>query len=101
MYKDNQRFPLILEKNQFDTFYHEHPRTYSARSFEFIAKKLDANLIKSELPSRYGGNIRIFISKSLPPFEIRGFEEDNFVYLFEQMQNIYLSWLENSKIEIK
>ena len=24
---------VVIKKNQFDTFYHEHPRTYSATSF--------------------------------------------------------------------
>ena len=30
---ENHLFGAILEKNQFDTFYHEHPRTYSLKSF--------------------------------------------------------------------
>ena len=35
---ENHYLGSILKKNQFDTFYHEHPRTYSLKSFSFIAK---------------------------------------------------------------
>ena len=34
---ENHYLGSILSKNQFDTFYHEHPRTYSLRSFELIS----------------------------------------------------------------
>ena len=36
-------------------------RTYSYNSFLFIAEALGLNLLKVEFPSRYGGNIRVFI----------------------------------------
>ena len=48
------------KKNQFDTFYHEHPRTYSLNSFYFISKLLNMNIIKYEFVRRYNGNIRVF-----------------------------------------
>ena len=31
---ENHYLGSIIKKNQFDTFYHEHPRTYSLKSFE-------------------------------------------------------------------
>ncbi len=60
---ENHYLGSILETKQFDTFYHEHPRTYSAKSFEYIAKKLNKELLFVEFPKRYGGNVRAFIGK--------------------------------------
>jgi SAM-dependent methyltransferase len=51
----------IIDKYQFDTFYHEHPRTYSYTSFRHIADKLGMSIAKVEFPRRYGGNIRVFL----------------------------------------
>ena len=61
---ENHYLGAVLEKNQFDTFYHEHPRTYSLNSFLYIAKKLKLNVLSAEFPSRYGGNIRVVIGKN-------------------------------------
>ena len=36
---ENHYLGAVLSGNQFDTFYHEHPRTYSFTSFKFMAKK--------------------------------------------------------------
>jgi SAM-dependent methyltransferase len=58
---ENHYLGSVLQTGQFDTFYHEHPRTYSARSFERIAQSLGGKLIDIEFPARYGGNIRVFI----------------------------------------
>lgn len=61
---ENHYLGAILEKDQFDTFYHEHPRTYSYTSFAFIADTLGMRIAKVEFPQRYGGNIRTFLAKS-------------------------------------
>jgi hypothetical protein len=61
---ENHYLGSVLRTNQFDTFYHEHPRTYSYRSFVFIARSLGLNLIDVEFPARYGGNIRIYAGKA-------------------------------------
>jgi SAM-dependent methyltransferase len=61
---ENHYLGSIIEKNQFDTFYHEHPRTYSLKSFIYIGKKLGLNILKVQFPKRYGGNIRVFFTKS-------------------------------------
>jgi len=58
---ENHYLGAVLAGNQFDTFYHEHPRTYSYNSFVHMARSLDARLLDVEFPSRYGGNIRVFI----------------------------------------
>jgi len=61
---ENHYLGSVLIANQFDTFYHEHPRTYSYRSFVFIARSLGLDLIDVQFPARYGGNIRIFAGRA-------------------------------------
>ena len=58
---ENHYLGAVLEGNQFDTFYHEHPRSYSYTSFVHIARSLGVQMLKVEFPSRYGGNIRVFL----------------------------------------
>lgn len=58
---ENHYLGSVLDGNQFDTFYHEHPRTYSYRSFLHMARALGVGLLEVEFPSRYGGNIRVFL----------------------------------------
>ena len=61
---ENHYLGSVLQGSQFDTFYHEHPRTYSYSSFVFVAKSLKMSLLHVDFPSRYGGNIRVFMSKT-------------------------------------
>ena len=49
---ENHYLGAVVENFQFDTFYHEHPRTYSLASFVHIAKKLNVNLVDYEFPKR-------------------------------------------------
>jgi hypothetical protein len=58
---ENHYLGAVLSGYQFDTFYHEHPRTYSHRSFTFIADSMGKAIVNVDFPSRYGGNIRVFI----------------------------------------
>ena len=58
---ENHYMGAILDSDQLNTFYHEHPRTYSLKSFTYIAKDLGLNLMDVEFPSRYGGNIRVYL----------------------------------------
>lgn len=62
---ENHYLGEILKKNQFDSFYSEHPRTYSFKSFQYIAKLLDCEISEVQFPSRYGGNIRVFLNKKI------------------------------------
>lgn len=64
---ENHYLGSILKTRQFDTFYHEHPRTYSFTSFTYIAKSLGMEIAKLEFPARYGGNIRVFLSATANP----------------------------------
>lgn len=56
---ENHYLGAVVDRDQFDTFYHEHPRTYSFRSFEFIARSLGLSIERVEFPERYNGNIRV------------------------------------------
>lgn len=62
---ENHYLGSVLEGNQFDTFYHEHPRTYSYGSFVRMAQTLGTQLSDVQFPSRYGGNIRVFLGKAV------------------------------------
>ena len=59
---ENHYLGSVIKKIQFDTFYHEHPRTYSLTSFAKISEKLDKKIYNFSFPKRYGGNIRVVFS---------------------------------------
>lgn len=61
---ENHYLGSVLARKQFDTFYHEHPRTYSLTSFKHIADSLGGTIVSAEFPARYGGNIRIMIQRA-------------------------------------
>ena len=86
----------ILKKKQFDTFYHEHPRTYSLTSFIFIAKHLKLNILAVEFPKRYGGNIRVLMGpknlKNKYNFKNRLKNEKNFYNQFFKMRKKIEIW---------
>ncbi len=104
---ENHYLGSILKGNQFDTFYHEHPRTYSYKSFQFIAKSLDLNLLGAHFTKRYGGNIRVYIGLNK---NTNGFapisdeivkEEELFGKKLRQMQTAVDNWVIKKKKEIK
>ena len=61
---ENHYLGSVLKEKQFDTFYSEHLRTYSLKSFIYIAKFLKLNISFVEFPKRYGGNIRVYLTKN-------------------------------------
>jgi SAM-dependent methyltransferase len=103
---ENHYLGGVLSKNQFDTFYHEHPRTYSLNSFIFIAKVLGLEVLSVEFPSRYGGNIRVVIGDSkihkVIPSNINEVleEESKFLDKFKQMNEFIGKWKISKKEEI-
>ncbi len=99
---ENHYLGSVLEKNQFDTFYAEHIRTYSATSFEFIAKKLNVEIKSIQFPRRYGGNIRVYMSRN-PKYltEKENVDEANFPQRFTRIQSTYDRWLGNSLDQIE
>lgn len=50
----------IIEKNQFDTVYHEHIRTYSLKSLVKLFEYYDMEVFDVRRADRYGGNIRAY-----------------------------------------
>jgi hypothetical protein len=91
---ENHYLGTILKTDQFDTFYHEHPRTYSIKSFKYIAKTLGLNFQDAQFVSRYGGNIRAYLGHGRElSIDI---DESNFIRLFDTMNKNLLSW----KLEI-
>lgn len=61
---ENHYLGSVIDGNQFDTFYHEHPRSYSYTSFVHMARSLGVRLMDVEFPSRYGGNIRVCLGNA-------------------------------------
>ena len=96
---ENHYLGSVLDQKQFDTFYHEHPRTYSQRSFLEIAKKIKANLIHCSFPKRYGGNIRVVITNSKDN-KIRTKNESSFFHRFKQLQTSMEKWRKKKKEEL-
>jgi hypothetical protein len=94
---ENHYLGSVLDGNQFDTFYHEHPRTYSLNSFMHMARSLERDLLGVEFPSRYGGNIRIFIgdgsgSDGSGDFEALLSREAGYFDKFHSMQQNIEKW---------
>ena len=58
---ENHYLSEVINKNQFDTFYHEHPRTYSLNSFYVVSKLLNYNITSYNFVKRYNGNLRVFL----------------------------------------
>ena len=101
---ENHYLGSIIKKRQFDTFYHEHPRTYSLTSFKNISKILNLNLTKASFPKRYGGNIRVIFSQKKGNFiknnKIENLEKKYFIRLKKINFDIKI-WKKNKKNLIK
>ena len=100
---ENHYLGDVVHKNQFDTFYHEHPRTYSLKSFLGIAKKTNLKVDDVQFVKRYNGNIRVFLKKGIKnnPKIIKIIEKEKGlkekIYKFQKKLNI---WKLNKKKEI-
>ena len=97
---ENHYLGSILSSNQFDTFYHEHPRTYSLKSFEFIAQTIGLIITDVKFPSRYGGNIRVTMKKYGVKADLKLFNqlELEFSVMFELLQGKFDVWKNESQI---
>ena len=99
---ENHYLGAVLDGNQFDTFYHEHPRTYSYTSFVHMSRSLGVELLDVEFPKRYGGNIRVFmgnamngvVAKDLSALSAR---EGRFLEDFVTLQKNVAHWRESKK----
>jgi len=62
---ENHYITEILEKVQYDTFYHEHLRTYSLISLDKLFKIYGLHLHDAQIVTRYGGSIRGVVSRKI------------------------------------
>ena len=62
---ENHYIVNILKSNQYDSIYHEHIRSYSLKSLVHLFSLYGMNVINVELVERYGGTIRVTVSKNL------------------------------------
>jgi SAM-dependent methyltransferase len=103
---ENHYLGAVLAGGQFDTFYHEHPRTYSLTSFTYIARRLGCKLTHFEFPRRYGGNIRVFLERAEVPecgYGETQAAQANEVHFQEQLMSMsqkILLWKNKKKSEI-
>ena len=79
----------VIQGGQFDTIYHEHLRTYSLKSLIKLFSYYDFTITDVERGSRYGGNIRVHVTKgkNRPVSEnvttLLDLEEDSGLYKLE------------------
>ena len=105
---ENHYLGAVLEGNQFDTFYHEHPRTYSYTSFSYMARSLGVKLLEVEFPKRYGGNIRVFLGStsyinqpsSVDTVKVSAIE-NKFNEKFVSLQSNIQNWCKTKRILIQ
>jgi SAM-dependent methyltransferase len=104
---ENHYLGSVLEKNQFDTFYHEHPRTYSLNSFIHIARELGREVNAVEFPKRYGGNVRVIIGKGgLSSPRVTSLlnktleREQGYLNQFNQMDSFISCWQKSKKNQL-
>lgn len=103
---ENHYLGAVLDRYQFDTFYHEHPRTYSLTSFRYIAQTLGANVVAAEFPARYGGNIRVMMQlrddadREAPELAGLYAAEDGFEHRLYDMGRRIPAWQKVKRAEI-
>jgi hypothetical protein len=104
---ENHYMGSVLDTNQFDTFYHEHPRTYSYTSFVYIARQLGLEVAELDFPARYGGNIRVIMDRGNSPttssVDINAVieREAAFRQRFQVMQNNFQLWQKRKTVMIR
>lgn len=99
---ENHYLGAVLNTNQFDTFYHEHPRTYSYKSFEYISSSLGLKLLDAQFVSRYGGNIRVYMGhNTIENKSLKNAPDENvFRHQFMMLDKHIQSWIIKQKKEI-
>ena len=104
---ENHYLGSILARRQFDTFYHEHVRSYSVTSFMYIASQLNCLIADVMFPKRYGGNVRVYFKKKGTKAELADDvkniieDEETFISQFEEMQSDLKCWINKKKSYIE
>jgi 2-polyprenyl-3-methyl-5-hydroxy-6-metoxy-1,4-benzoquinol methylase len=52
----------VIQRNQYDTVYHEHIRTYCLKALMALFDQYGMEVFRAERVPRYGGNIRAFVA---------------------------------------
>ncbi len=100
---ENHYLGSVINKKQFDTFYHEHPRTYSLTSFLKISKRLNLCVNNFDFPKRYGGNIRVILTNTDKKKKLEKkiiTYEKNFYKKLINLGKFIETWKTNKKKEI-
>jgi SAM-dependent methyltransferase len=101
---ENHYLGSVIERHQFDTFYHEHPRTYSLTSFQFIAEDLGMHIDDVSFPARYGGNIRVFLRDGVegarPKLKSQMEYEGSFGTALVKLNQQVKEWRQNKRIDL-
>jgi hypothetical protein len=101
---ENHYLGTVVETGQFDTFYHEHPRTYSVKSFFHIAETLGLSIHRLDFPGRYGGNIRVTMKSHTLTGSNRELivPDENWIPdAFRGLQTDFLKWRDETSTHIR
>jgi hypothetical protein len=97
---ENHYLGSVLEKKQFDTFYHEHLRTYSLTSFFRIAENMDMHISALEFPKRYGGNIRVTLEAGARPWVAPVIAERDFKHKMLVLADQVGEWKHRKRLQL-
>jgi hypothetical protein len=96
----------IINKVQYDTFYHEHLRTYSLISLVKLFEMYDLNLFHAEIVTRYGGSIRCIVSKKKQEYsenlkKLLDIEKDRLIEKVEKTYNDFIQNIKKSRDDLR
>jgi 2-polyprenyl-3-methyl-5-hydroxy-6-metoxy-1,4-benzoquinol methylase len=98
---ENHYLGSVIERQQFDTFFHEHLRTYSYTSFLHMSRTLGMYVSWAMFPKRYGGNIRVFLKhgshSGYQPFIDK---EKDFAFALAGLNRQIKEWKKNKRAQI-
>jgi hypothetical protein len=103
---ENHYIMEIINKVQYDTFYHEHLRTYSLISLVKLFEMYDLNLFHAEIVTRYGGSIRCIVSKKKQEYsenlkKLLDIEKDRLIEKVEKTYNDFIQNIKKSRDDLR
>jgi Methyltransferase domain/Putative zinc binding domain/C-methyltransferase C-terminal domain len=97
---ENHYLGSVLDRKQFDTFYHEHLRTYSYTSFLYIARTMGMSVNWVEFPKRYGGNIRVSLVPVVGQHSSTGPNENDFETRLFKLDKQVKEWKAKKSVQL-
>ena len=103
---ENHYIMEIIDKVQYDTFYHEHLRTYSLISLIKLFEIYGLCLFHAQIVTRYGGSIRCLVSKkkrnrSENLNKLIQIEKDRLIDNSEQTYDEFVKKIQRSRNDLK